>query len=117
MLNITLARRTYKSYYDDETNLYVHKFDKEISKSANKTTKIARTVDETLLSAEINCSSKIFLILNVWVLNILHAGILSKQVFDLSQYFLIYLFTFRQIIANSLTLDHAAENLLIVLIK
>lgn len=62
MLNITLARRTYKSYYDDETNLYVHKFDKEISKSANKTTKIARTVDETLLSAEINCSSKIFLI-------------------------------------------------------
>ena len=47
-----LANTTYKNYYNDEKNLHVYKFDREISKTANEITKMSRTVKKVLSSLQ-----------------------------------------------------------------
>ena len=62
-----MACRIYKNHYNDkndETNLYVYKFDYEISKTANEITKIPGTVKKLVFiyRSKSLCSSESFLI-------------------------------------------------------
>ena len=84
-----MAYRIYKIYNNVEKNLYVNKFDYEISKIPSKATKFPGTVNKAacyLKKVTFSVVPKLFKFLLSSVLSFLYIGFLYKKLFFLMKY-------------------------------